>query len=164
RHSLARTSEGLAAEIEILHDSEHAAYGDSWKRRGATRGSLANIARKPDRLATTEDTETASATAGDLRMSLTKYQSWRSAKISATDLSDGTGVVNRWIADLIRSAYAVGRPYPAEFLATDINSSLLDDRWGRDETRTLPEDKLNVVILMSRRAARHVLGLWREGK
>src|SRR5699024_2178244 len=81
-----------------------------------------------------------------------------------TDLSDGTGVVNRWIADLIRSAYADGRPYPAEFLATDINSSLLADRWRRDETRTLPEDKLNVVILMSRRAARHVLGLWREGK
>src|SRR5699024_2263028 len=162
RLSLARTSEELAAEIEILHDSKHAAYGDSWKRRGETLGILANIARKVDRLGTTDDTETALDTAVDLLVYLTKYQAWLSDKISGTDLSDGTGVVNRWIADLIRSAYADGRPYPAEFLATDINSSLLDDRWGRDETRTLPEDKLNVVILMSRRAARHVLGLWRE--
>ena len=59
-----------------LHATKNAAYGDSWKRRGEQVGIWANIARKVDRLGKTDDTETASDTAGDLLVYLIKYRWW----------------------------------------------------------------------------------------
>jgi thymidylate synthase len=59
------------------HNEKHAAYGDSWKRRGEMLGIMANIARKIDRLggSATAD-ETSADTAMDLMIYLAKYQIW----------------------------------------------------------------------------------------
>ena len=60
-----------------LHVEKHAAYGDSWKRRGEP-GILGNIARKVDRLDAGSSTadETPFDTAMDLAVYLAKYASW----------------------------------------------------------------------------------------
>lgn len=65
------------AHVNKLHAEKHAAYGDSWKRRGEYM-ILANIARKVDRLeggsATADETQT--DTAIDLMVYLAKYRCW----------------------------------------------------------------------------------------
>lgn len=68
----------LLDEAKKLHAEKHAAYGDSWKRRGETLGILANIARKIDRLAADTETsdETQLDTAMDLMIYLAKYRDW----------------------------------------------------------------------------------------
>jgi thymidylate synthase len=68
-----------------LHEQKHAAYGDSWKRRGEVLGIQANIARKVDRIGTggTTTDETSADTAMDLLIYLIKYRLW---------LTDNAGV------------------------------------------------------------------------
>jgi thymidylate synthase len=63
--------------VNALHAEKHAAYGDSWKRRGE-RGILGNIARKVDRIGTGLDTtdETQADTAIDLMVYCAKYLCW----------------------------------------------------------------------------------------
>lgn len=64
-------------ETVKLHDEKHAAYGDSWKRRGEMLGIMANIARKVDRLGGAETAdETSADTAADLFVYLAKYAGW----------------------------------------------------------------------------------------
>ena len=62
--------------VTKLHERKHAAYGDSWKRRGEYVGILANIARKVDRLGVTNEDETEADTAIDLLAYLVKYAGW----------------------------------------------------------------------------------------
>lgn len=157
----AGTVDELTAEIAALHDTKHAAYGDSWKRRGETLGILANIARKVDRLGKTDDTETALDTAVDLLVYLVKMGTWLDDQEDGGSRSDGTEVSNARIREALRQAREDGRPYPAEFLAEDINSTLLADRWGREKPWA---GKRDVVIVMSVRAARHVLRVWGVAK
>lgn len=60
-----------------LHLEKHAAYGDSWKRRGEMLAILPNIARKVDRLGGAETSdETSADTAMDLMVYLAKYRTW----------------------------------------------------------------------------------------
>jgi thymidylate synthase len=63
--------------VNTLHAEKHAAYGDSWKRRGEM-GILGNIARKVDRIGTGLDTsdETQADTAIDLLVYLAKMRCW----------------------------------------------------------------------------------------
>lgn len=63
--------------VTELHAEKHAAYGDSWKRRGEA-GILSNIGRKADRLDTGAETadETQLDTAIDLLVYLAKYRCW----------------------------------------------------------------------------------------
>lgn len=71
----------MLAHINALHTEKHAAYGDSWKRRGEP-GILGNIARKVDRIGTglaTRD-EAQSDTAQDLLVYLAKYHCWLNGK------------------------------------------------------------------------------------
>ena len=72
--------------VNDLHSQKHAAYGDSWKRRGEYM-ILANIARKVDRLEGGKDTpdETQSDTAIDLMVYLAKYRSWLSGGLGDPD-------------------------------------------------------------------------------
>jgi thymidylate synthase len=76
-----------------LHNEKHAAYGDSWKKRGEAVSIQANIARKVDRLGggDTSD-ETQADTAGDLLVYLAKYLVWIGEMDKSTVLgaSDGT--------------------------------------------------------------------------
>src|SRR5699024_7512038 len=155
RLSLAETVEGLAAEITTLHNTKHAAYGGSWKRRGETLGILANIARKVDRLGKTDDTETALDTAVDLLVYLVKYEGWLRDQKDGGERSDAPA----WASNGIRHAslFAAGadRPrYPAAHLAEDINASALDTTWDRFDSG----EKVDHVRTLARRAARHVLG------
>lgn len=64
-----------------LHEEKHAAYGDSWKRRGELFSIIPNIARKVDRLGQGETSdETSADTAMDLMIYLAKYQTWLTEK------------------------------------------------------------------------------------
>jgi hypothetical protein len=67
----------MLEHINKLHAEKHAAYGDSWKKRGEA-GILANIARKVDRIGTGLETrdEAQSDTAQDLLVYLAKYHCW----------------------------------------------------------------------------------------
>lgn len=68
----------MAAELAHLHAEKHAAYGDSWKRRGESMGIMANIARKVDRLlmGTATSDENLQDTASDLLIYAIKYRLW----------------------------------------------------------------------------------------
>ena len=160
RLSLAETVEGLAAEITTLHNTKHAAYGDSWKRRGETLGILANIARKVDRLGKTDEHETALDTAVDLLVYLAKMSAWLDDMEDGDVRSEGTQEPNTRIREALRQARKDGRPYPAEFLAEDLNRTILSEAWGKVHPWIRPLDKAGVVDVMSGRAARHVLGIW----
>ena len=81
--------------VNALHAEKHAAYGDSWKRRGEP-GILANIARKVDRLESGRDTsdETQADTAVDLLVYTAKYLCW------LRDLDGGPADVAALLASL----------------------------------------------------------------
>ena len=153
----ADTVEGLADAIASLHDVKHAAYGDSWKRRGETLGILANVARKVDRLGKTDEHETALDTAVDLLVYLVKYEAWLRDQEIGGERSDGTAWVNKKIITLL-NAVRSDPIYPAEHLAGDINTSALDESWEHFDTG----ERINEVSGIARRAARHVLTVWRE--
>lgn len=66
------------SQLQQLHLDKHAAYGDSWKKRGELMAIMANIARKVDRLGGETPDETSADTAGDLLVYLAKYRTWLS--------------------------------------------------------------------------------------
>jgi hypothetical protein len=65
-------------KLAALHTQKHAAYGDSWMKRGELFSIIPNIARKVDRLASGRNTddETQADTAADLFVYLAKYRLW----------------------------------------------------------------------------------------
>lgn len=164
RLAAAESPEELAAEIAALHDVKHAAYGDSWKRRGESLGILANIARKTDRLGKTDDVETALDTAVDLLVYLVKYEAWLWDQEDGGERSDATKWTNGVIRALFARAAEDGREYPAESLAKGLNDTLLSEKWGRQYPWTHFLDKVSTVRPHALRAARHVLGIWKEGR
>lgn len=70
--------------VAELHAEKHAAYGDSWRKRGELFSILPNVARKVDRLASGKDTtdETQADTAIDLLVYLIKYRIWLAQNVS----------------------------------------------------------------------------------
>lgn len=79
-----------------LHNEKHAAYGDSWKKRGEAVSILANIARKIDRIGGAETSdETSADTALDTMVYLAKYSCWLSGK--DTDTPDTANALLREI-------------------------------------------------------------------
>lgn len=102
-------------DVCALHDQKHAAYGDSWKRRGEMLGIMANIARKIDRLGKSETSdETSADTAGDLLVYLAKYQAWLFDQRNGTVHSDGTEWPNNYLKILDRQAGPTFQPVDAE--------------------------------------------------
>lgn len=78
-----------------LHREKHAAYGDSWKRRGEMLGIMANIARKVDRLGGAETAdETSADTAIDLMVYLAKYRVWLDDQAMGSTRSDNPEFAN----------------------------------------------------------------------
>lgn len=91
----------MLEHINKLHAEKHAAYGDSWKKRGEA-GILANIARKVDRIGTglaTRD-EAQADTAQDLLVYLAKYRCW---------LETGTGDPDE-VAEVLRNLQPITQP------------------------------------------------------
>lgn len=119
-----------------VHQTKHAAYGDSWKRRGEKVGILANIARKVDRLGKTDDLETAADTAGDLLVYLIKYRWWlydqgRMGAPFTTPYkdSDDADRVAVYLQDLDRfSGWSRGKEYEAELQG--LFEQMLEDDLG----------------------------------
>lgn len=62
--------------VTKLHREKHAAYGNSWKKRGEMLGIMANCARKVDRLGVAGGGDSAADTAIDLLVYLVKYELW----------------------------------------------------------------------------------------
>ena len=155
----APTREALAAEIAALHDVKHAAYGDSWKRRGESLGILANIARKVDRLGKTDEHETALDTAVDLLVYLVKYKGWLLDAGDDRGRSDDTDWVNREIAFHLNFAHEAGEGTSAESLAEGLDKDLLVRGW---ETSGVARYKAGIVGTYSDLAAAYVLGVWRN--
>lgn len=96
-----REKSDFLTHVNMLHAQKHAAYGDSWRRRGEYM-ILANIARKVDRLEGGRDTpdETQADTAQDLLVYLAKYRSW---------LGGGQGDPDE-VEDILRHLVGYGRP------------------------------------------------------
>ena len=155
----AATVADLSAEICALHDVKHAAYGDSWKRRGESLGILANVARKVDRLGSTDDTETALDTAVDLLVYLVKYKGWLLDQEDGGTRSDGTNWANGEIAFHLDFANETGQETSTRSLAKDLDAALLGGGW---ESSGLAMDKAVIVGEYAVQVAAHVLGIWRE--
>lgn len=132
--------------VSRLHAEKHAAYGDSWKRRGEA-GILGNIARKVDRIGSGVDTsdETQADTAQDLLVYLAKYRCWLEGQ--AGDPAD----VDKVFTDLI------GTDRPASF-NDDLDQ--LFEYSGHPATYGTAE-KVALVNLMLEQAYSHALSLWR---
>jgi len=148
-----------------LHETKHAAYGDSWKRRGEQLGILANVARKADRLGSTDEYETALDTAVDLFVYLVKYQLWLEDKRDGTAYSDGHEKVGvRLRSRLMDAAYATSPGTTAQEQAAVINRNLerapFASAWG-DYTL---QGKLGIVNQLVGQAAQLVLATWAEGQ
>ena len=136
-------SAAMLEHINKLHAEKHAAYGDSWKRRGEA-GILGNIARKVDRIGSGVDTsdETQADTAQDLLVYLAKYRLWLSG-------FEGNPVE---VAELL-----------ADLTGTDQPSSLNEDldqlfAWaGNQDARP---NKVQLVNIMLEQAYSYALSLW----
>lgn len=89
----------FAQYVTNLHNEKHAAYGDSWKRRGEQIGIMANIARKVDRLGVSGAGDTATDTAVDLLVYLAKYEVWLNEQVGSLNAgcSDGPDHANEVI-------------------------------------------------------------------
>lgn len=131
----------MLAHINALHAEKHAAYGDSWKRRGEP-GILANIARKVDRIGTglaTRD-EAQSDTAQDLLVYLAKYRCW------LTDMEGNPDQVAAVFGQLCVIDYS-----------PDFNTEL-------DQLFTMPAghsaEKMTLVDQMLDEAYSYALSLW----
>lgn len=160
-----------------LHTEKHAAYGDSWKRRGEMLGILANIARKVDRLQGGETAdETSADTAIDLMVYLAKYRTWLLEKGIgvlgngrryeggvAPKFSDDPGLANR----LLERVEGKGLPEPAPNvdLVGDIDFlfARLEDaaKAGKEDRHKIVDKMLWDAYLLARRLWEREQ--WRKG-
>jgi len=83
--------EAFTKFLNELHREKHAAYGDSWKKRGEMLGIMANMARKIDRLGVPGGGDTAADTAIDLFLYAVKYHLWleEQSHLDWVGLTDG---------------------------------------------------------------------------
>ena len=155
----ADTAGALAEEIGRLHDVKHAAYGDSWKRRGESLGILANVARKVDRLGKTDEHETALDTAVDLLVYLVKYEAWLRDQEDGGERSDGTAWANKRISNLLDKARRERTEVSPEELRRWVDREILVGSWPSSGTAA---DKAPTVRPLTVAAAHHVVTVWRE--
>lgn len=88
--------------LDELHRDKHAAYGDSWKKRGEMLGIMANMARKIDRLGVPGGGDTAADTAIDLFLYAVKYHLWleEQSHLDWKGLTDGEAHADA-VADML---------------------------------------------------------------
>lgn len=126
--------------VNALHSEKHAAYGDSWKRRGEYM-IMANIARKIDRIDSGVDTsdETQGDTAVDLLVYLAKYRCW---------LDGGSGDPVE-VDVVLKGLTGTDRPH-----------TLVQD-FSDLELASSPAQKIHIVNMMLEQAYTYALSLWR---
>lgn len=109
--------------VSELHRAKHAAYGDSWKKRGEVFSILPNIGRKVDRLGVSDDHESSADTAIDLLVYLIKYRWWLSENFDAPIPGDTIEPVAQ-VEDLLN---AVSLRAPMRGETATIEQHLKDD-------------------------------------
>ena len=141
RPSRATQASDMCDFVNNLHAQKHAAYGDSWKRRGEYM-ILANIARKVDRIEGGKDTpdETQADTAQDLLVYLAKYRSW---------LDGGQGGPDE-VAEILSALRTKNRRAENDIL----------DTFEMLETARGPEFKLSLVNSLLIQAYTLAFSLW----
>lgn len=149
-------------EICSLHDEKHAAYGDSWKRRGEMLGIMANIARKIDRLGKGETSdETSADTAADLMVYLAKYRVWLDVNVHGSahdyDPSDFTEGANEIMRD-------VDRRNPTTRFTQEQSEDWLRKTFDRLEDAVNRKDRLRYEIVEDMLFEAYVLArtLWEK--
>ena len=115
--------------VAQLHREKHAAYGDSWKKRGEMLGIMANIARKLGRLGVAGGGDTAADTAIDLLVYLIKYYLWIEERLPQNkgfaSLTDDPEHVTRMLKELIgRGDSYAGNDAALEEFLQDLFTSL----------------------------------------
>ena len=142
-----------------MHRVKHESYGNSWKKRGETLGILANIARKVDRLGSTDQYETAMDTAVDLLVYLVKYQLFLLDQSTGSSYSDGheqVGAVLR--ARLLQNSPESGSIDAATLRGMIDRHLLVDPEW----VHRTPVDKLRTVIVDQDSVVSYIIDLWME--
>jgi thymidylate synthase len=115
------TAVSYVDSVIALHNEKHAAYGDSWCRRGEMLGILANIARKVDRLEGGMDTpdETRADTASDLFVYLAKYAAW-----IRTDGENNPDLANKIMREVASGQYREWQGLHDTFLVHALTAGL----------------------------------------
>lgn len=133
--------------VTKLHSEKHAAYGNSWKKRGELLSILPNVARKVDRLGVSDNNESATDTAIDLFVYLEKYRDWF---LHPEREDDG-------VNDYIRTTYphTVDR---AECVAA--LQEQFEQLWQAAESRDSAHVRLRLVEQMLDGAAKYAFTLW----
>lgn len=146
---------GFIRYVTSLHDEKHAAYRDSWKRRGEMLGIMANIARKIDRLGggETKD-ETTADTAIDLLVYLAKYRTWLDDQPGNVQ-SDHTVFTN----DLL---YRIDRSHTWTARSDEERANSLNAMFARLEfcVNEMPHQRAGVVEDMLECAYELAMHLW----
>ena len=138
---------------------KHKSYGDSWKKRGETLGILANIARKVDRLGSTDQYETAMDTAVDLLVYLVKYQLFLLDQSTGASYSDGHEQVAAVLRARLHQHHSASGSTDAEGLRDMIDKRLLTDpEWVHRSSL----DKLRTVIIDQDDVVSYIIDLWKE--
>lgn len=142
-----------------LHREKHAAYGDSWMKRGELFSVLPNIARKVDRMGAGETSdETSADTAIDLLVYLAKYAVFLACAIKTGAVDGARDIVGanqiileqdlriipeeKWEENTIRDGHVEED--------TRQRIDMVRDRFDRllkhaEQNRTLYEDRLKIV-------------------
>lgn len=142
-----------------LHRVKHKSYGDSWKKRGETLGILANIARKVDRLGSTDEYETAMDTAVDLLVYLVKYQLFLLDQTTGSSYSDGHEQVAAVLRARLHQHHSESGSSDAASLRELIDKHLLTDpEWVHRGSL----DKLRTVIVDQDDVVSYIIDLWKE--
>lgn len=142
-----------------LHRVKHKSYGDSWKKRGETLGILANIARKVDRLGSTDEYETAMDTAVDLLVYLVKYQLFLLDQTTGSSYSDGHEQVAAVLRARLHQHHSASGSTDAASLRELIDKHLLTDpEWVHRGSL----DKLRTVIVDQDDVVSYIIDLWKE--
>lgn len=145
--------------VAQLHREKHAAYGDSWKKRGEMLGIMANIARKMDRLGVAGGGDTAADTAIDLLVYLIKYDLWIHEQNSGdADLTDDPEYVTEVLKVLTgKNAWHL-KANNLKIIALDGNFDLLEKVvMGRDKYDVTRQNILDAMIPQAYSLA---LSLW----
>lgn len=153
-----REASPFAQSVLDLHREKHAAYGDSWMKRGELFSILPNIARKVDRLGggETQD-ETSADTAIDLLVYLAKYGAWLEDQIGARPKSTADTYVPNQIILIQDSRILPEEKWETNAVEsdhieqdTDHRIDMIRDRFDRllkhtEDSRGLYEDRLKMV-------------------